>query len=746
MKNFLLKSLFILFWLTTTAYSEEIKKIEITGNNRISNETIAVFGDIELNKDYSEKEVNELIKKLYDTDFFSNIEIAVNAGILKINVKENPIISTLVFNGIKAKKFKEPLLTIIELKEKTSFVQSKLDRDLIKVKTAFRNLGFYFVEVEVFKQENKNNSINLIYEINLGKRAKIAEIKFIGDKKYKDRKLRGIITSEENKFWKFLSTSKYLNQDRIDRDRRLLENFYKSKGYYQVQVLATNVSFENNEEFLLTYNINAGTRFKIKSVSLNISNTLQKDSFKEIEKDSSKLTKKYYSPHKIKKILDKINKLSEKQHLQFVSSELNETIDGDKLIVVIDVFEGPKSYVERINIIGNSVTNDNVIRGELELDEGDPYTSLMLGKSINNLKARNIFASVKETVQTGSTPDTKVISIEVEEKATGEISAGAGVGTSGGTFGFAVTENNFMGQGVRLDANLTVSEESIRGLFSAENPNYNYTGNSIRTTVESTKTTKMSTYGYDSSRTGFSLGTAFEQYEDVFISPEIATYYEKLDTDVNASKSLKKQQGTYFDTDVNYAIIKDKRDRSFQPSDGYRISFNQKIPLYSENPALLNGLDYSAYHSFSENLVTSIRFHGRVIKSIQDTDDVKISQRIYLPGRYLRGFEAGKIGPVDSTDYVGGNYATALGFNAQLPNALPTLSNLDINLFIDAANVWGVDYDAAIDDSNKIRSAFGISADWFTPIGPLNFSLAQDISKASTDKTESFRFNIGTTF
>ena len=201
-----------------------------------------------------------------------------------------------------------------------------------------------------------------------------------------------------------------------------------------------------------------------------------------------------------------------------------------------------------------------------------------------------------------------------------------------------------------------------------------------------------------------------------------------------------------FDTDVNYAIIKDKRDRRFQPSDGYRISFNQKIPLYSENPALLNGLDYSAYHSFSENLVTSIRFHGRVIKSIQDTDDVKISQRIYLPGRYLRGFEAGKIGPVDSTDYVGGNYATALGFNAQLPNALPTLSNLDINLFIDAANVWGVDYDAAIDDSNKIRSAFGISADWFTPIGPLNFSLAQDISKASTDKTESFRFNIGTTF
>ena len=193
-------------------------------------------------------------------------------------------------------------------------------------------------------------------------------------------------------------------------------------------------------------------------------------------------------------------------------------------------------------------------------------------------------------------------------------------------------------------------------------------------------------------------------------------------------------------------IIQDKRDRRFQTTEGYRASFNQKLPLYSESPSLLNGIDYSAYHSFSENLIGSVRFYGRVINSLSDSDDVKLSERLSIPSRYLRGFEAGRIGPIDALDHVGGNYATALGFNAGLPKLLPNLTNADVSVFFDTGNVWGIDYDASIDDSNKIRSAFGVSVDWFTPIGPLSFSFSEAITSASTDKPESFRFNIGTTF
>ncbi len=496
----------------------------------------------------------------------------------------------------------------------------------------------------------------------------------------------------------------------------------------------------------MTYNIESGKRFRFEDVSLKISEGLDKNSFVQITKDLPKLKNKYYSPKKIIKVLDEINKLTTKKDLQFINSKLIETVKDDKILVTINVSEGKKYFVERVNIIGNTVTEDNVIRGELEVDEGDPYSLLLLDKSINNIKSRKIFGKVNKNIYEGSSPELKIITIEVEERATGEIFAGAGVGTSGGTIGGGVKENNFLGRGVKLDANLQLSETAIRGKFSVVNPNYNYSGNEIRFTAESTKTSKMSTFGYDSSKTGFSLGTTFEQYENIFISPDMSTYYESLSTNDNASISLKQQEGTYIDTELRYSIIQDKRDQSFKPTEGYRAAFNQKLPLYSESPSLINGIDYSAYHSFSDNFIGSLRFHGRAINSLSSSEDVKLSERLSIPGRYLRGFEIGKIGPVDASDYIGGNYVTALGFNASLPKLLPNLTNADVSLFLDTGNVWGIDYDANIDESNKLRSAFGVSVDWFTPIGPLSFSFSEAITKASTDKPESFRFNIGTTF
>ncbi len=746
MKKTLLQSLFFFIFVITISYAEIVKEIKVVGNVRVSSETIVMFGDIRLNEDYNAQKINELTRQLYDTDFFSYLEINLTNGLLEILVKENPIIQNLVFNGIRAIKHKEAIKEVIELKEKTSYVESKLIRDIQKIKTAFRNLGFYFIEVEAYAKENVNNSIDLIYEIDRGKRAKIGKIVFIGDKKFKDNKLRGIITSEETKAWKFISTKKYLNQERIKLDTRLLENFYKSKGYYLVKVLATNVLYEEGEGFLLTYNIDSGKRFRFENVSLEISEGLDESSFVEIAKDLPKLKNKYYSPKKIIKILDRINKLSTKKDLQFINSKLIETVKNDKIMVTINISEGKKYFVERINIVGNTVTEDNVIRGELELDEGDPYSLLLLDKSVNNLKSRNIFGKISKNIYEGSSPDLKAITIEVEEKATGEIFAGAGVGSSGGSVGGGVKENNFLGRGVKLDANIQFSETAIRGRFSASNPNYNYSGNEIRFTAESTKTSKMTTFGYDSSKTGFSLGTTFEQYEDIFISPDLSAYYESLSTNDNASKALKQQEGTYIDTELKYSIIQDKRDQAFKPTEGYRASFNQKLPLYSESPSLINGIDYSVYHSFSDSFIGSLRFHGRTINSLSSSEDVKLSERLSLSGKYLRGFEVGKIGPVDALDYVGGNYVTALGFNAALPKLLPNLTNADISLFLDTGNVWGIDYDSNIDESNKLRSAFGVSVDWFTPIGPLSFSFSEAITSASTDKPESFRFNIGTTF
>ena len=745
-KNFLITIVFyFLFFAISSA--EIINEVEIKGNKRISKETIILFGDIEIEKNYSPEQLNEIIIKLYDTGFFSNIEINIEEKILKISVSENPIIQSITVNGVKAKKFTAKIYELIELREKSSFVESRLEKDVEKVRAILRNSGYYFVKVEASISRQDNNTVNIIYDVDLGEKARITKINFIGDKKYKDSKLRNIIVSEEDQFWKFISTKRFLNKERIELDRRLLESFYKGKGFYQVKVLATNVYFEQGEGFILTFNINSGNRFVVDKVNLLVNENIDKNHFKEIIPNLKKLESKYYSPVKLRKIIDKIESLSLVKELQFIETSISETLKGKKLDIDIIINEGPKLFVERVNIFGNTITRDNVIRSEMVIDEGDPFSELLLAKSINNIKARNIFGEVNHETKIGSSKDRRIIEIEVEEKPTGEISAGAGLGSDGGSVAFGVSENNFLGTGSKLTASLSLTETSLRGEFSVVNPNYNYSGNALIATVESTKISKMKDFGYDATKTGFNLGTQFEQYEDVFISPSISTYYESLDTSTDASSTLRKQDGTAFESDFIYSIIKDKRNQKFQTTDGYRLAFSQTLPLMSETSSITNGINFRNYYSPSENLTLKTRFYGKAVNTISSSDDVKISRRVGIPSRYLVGFQTGKIGPVEGDDHIGGNYASSVDVNATLPKLLPNSTNTDISLFINAGNVWGVDYrGSGSDDSNKLRSAFGVNANWYTPIGPLSFSFSQNISKAETDSTESFRFNIGTTF
>tara|TARA_Y100000590_G_scaffold315980_1_gene357348 strand:- start:2304 stop:3176 length:873 start_codon:yes stop_codon:yes gene_type:complete len=290
-----------------------------------------------------------------------------------------------------------------------------------------------------------------------------------------------------------------------------------------------------------------------------------------------------------------------------------------------------------------------------------------------------------------------------------------------------------------------MSEERITGLFSVTNPNYNYTDNSLTTMIRSTVTDRMEDYGYESTNTGFSLGTAFEQYDDFIISPKFHIGHEKLETNQSASDTLKKQEGSYFETNISYNLDYDKRNQKYQTTDGFRSRFFQKLPIISEDYSMMNGYEFSGYEQFDNEVIGSFLLYTRVVNSITD-DDTRVSNRLYIPSRRLRGFEPGKIGPKDSGDYIGGNYAYAMNFVTTMPKLFADFQDADFALFFDAANVWGVDYSDTIDDSNKLRTATGVAVNWYTPIGPLNFSLAQPITKQKGDRVESFRFNLGTTF
>ena len=233
--------------------------------------------------------------------------------------------------------------------------------------------------------------------------------------------------------------------------------------------------------------------------------------------------------------------------------------------------------------------------------------------------------------------------------------------------------------------------------------------------------------------------------DDLFLSPKFELNNEKIETSSTASTLLRKQEGSYFDLTGSYVLSYDKRNQRFEPSDGFISKFSQQLPFtFNESQTIVNGYEVTSYHEYLENNVLKLSFFSRAANSLGD-DDVRISQRLYAPSSRLRGFERNKVGPVDGGDFVGGNYVTTVNLSAELP-MLESLDTISINTFYDAANVWGVDYSSAINDSNKIRSSAGLAANWYTPIGPLTFSFAQPITKASTDKTEGFRFNIGTSF
>jgi len=744
----LFKKIFISFitliLLSSYSYSEIIKTVEINGNERISNETILIFGDVTIGKEYKKNDVNILIKKLYESDFFSDIEVLIKDEKLLITVKENPIINSIVFNGEKAEKYKEKISELLTLREKSSFKDDNIKSDINLIKDFYRSIGFYFVKIQGEVVRLQKNRVNLIYTIEKGDKAKIAKINFLGDKKIRERKLRDIITSQENRMWKFISQNIYLNQTRIDLDKRLLENYYKNKGYYEVLIKSTNVEYADGEGFILTYNINAGKRYKFKKIYANIAETLDNEAFLSLENDFSKLIGDYYSQKKLQSLLVKIDKLSEQKELQFINHNVYETLEGNGVEVKINIFEGEKVIIERINIVGNSVTNDSVIRGTLVVDEGDPYSVLLINKSINEIKARNLFGVVEHKVLPGSTKDLKILQIRVEEKATGEIMAGAGIGTDGTSFQFAVSENNWLGRGISLDSTLNLSEAKVSGNLAVENPNYNFSGNSVNAELDVSATNRSNTSGFKSSKTGFLIGTKFEQYEKVFIQPNFAVAFEDIEVEDTASSSIKKMKGNFFNADLGYAVIFDKRNQAFKPTDGYKATFKQSLPVVQDSSSIMNSIEFSNYHEFSDDVIGSFKFYGKTITGVDD--DVRLTNRIYIPRQRLRGFNILKVGPKDGDDYIGGNYVTSFTTEAQLPNLLPESYRTDFSVFFDAGNVWGVDYSNSVDETNEIRSSIGIGANLFTPIGPLTFTLAQSLTQATTDETETFNFRLGTSF
>ena len=745
--SFLFLTIGFFFNLFSHTYADKINDIEINGNQRISNETIISFMSKKIGDDLDVSQINELTKSLYETNFFRNVSIKFENQKLFIDVQENPIIQKIIYNGIKSDSLRQLITSGLNLNDRSSFIEFYAEEDILIMKSNLRKRGYYFSNVTTRLENLDDNKVNLYFDIELGNKAKIKKISFVGKKFFKDKELKNIILSEEYKFWKFISGKKYLNEDLIEYDNRLLKNFYFNKGFYNVEIFSSYAKLMNEDEFELIFNIDSGNKIFFNNLNLILPSNYDEKNFSKLIRTFNKLKGKPYSINLIKKITDQIDLLALTEQYETIDIDVNESIENDLLNIDFIVAESKKTNIKRINILGNNVTRENVIRNQFEIDEGDIYNEILFNKTINNLKSLNFFKEVNGKIRepSQSASDEITIDILVEEKPTGELGASAGGGTNGATAGFFIKENNYLGKGLGLSAEMILNSESIKGTLALTDPNFNDSDKSVYFKIEAAEDDKLKNFGYKTKRTGFTYGTSFEFLDDFEIGVGNSNYLQDIETNSNASLLQKKQAGNYYDSFLNLDFTHDKRDQNFKPTSGFVNYYGTQLPLISKNNTLVNALDFKYYTQLFEDNVTSLSFYAKSSNSITN-DNIKLSERIFLPARKLRGFESGRIGPKDGNDFIGGNHASSINITSTLPQILKENQNIDFVLFLDAGNVWGVDYNSSLDNANDIRSAVGISVDALTTLGPLSFSLAQPISKSSSDITETFRFNIGTSF
>ena len=742
--NFIRLIFLILFLLSSNALSNTLNKIEIKGNDRISDETIKLFISIDIDDEINDVKLNNILKDLYSTNFFKDIIVNFENQILSIIVVENPIIENIFYNGISSDRILSIVKEKTSVKSRSSYNETILKKEKLKIENILKNLGYYNSNIDILIKKTKNNLVNVTYDINLGKKSKIKKITFVGNKFYKDKKLRRVITSTEYKFWKFISGRKYLNKNSVLFDERLLKNFYKNNGYYNVKINSSFAKLIDNNSFELIFSIDSGPKIYFGSLDLSLPSDFDEKNFISIKELFKKTKGKPYSINTIDRILDEIDLITTLEQYKFIKASVIENIDQDFINLEFNVEEGEQLYVDRINILGNTITSENVIRNQLLLDEGDPFSEILVNKSINNIKSLNFFRNVNSKIENTKNNKNRTINISVEEKPTGEIYAQAGAGTSGGSFGFGVKENNFLGNGIGLDTNLELSGETFKGKFSISNPNFNNSDKSLYVSAEALEYDNYERFGYKTNKRGVSIGTNFEYLNDFYLGINNSNFYEKIETDSSASSQQQAQEGNYWDSFIRLDMNYDKRNQKFQTTSGFKSFYSLDLPIISDTNTLKNYYNYSHYFDFFEKNFSSISFHFETANSLNNKD-IKLSERITIPSSRLRGFEAGRVGPKDGEDYIGGNYSYSINFASNIPQLFEESQNLDFLIFADAADIWGVDYNSSI-KGNGIRSSVGVALDWMSPVGPMNFSLAYPLSKKTGDKTESFRFNLGTSF
>ena len=732
---------------SATSEAEIIQFIRVEGTQRVEEETVRAYMVVREGMVDDVDMVDQSVKTLFASGLFSDVTIRRGGGGLVVSVVENPIVNRVSFEGNGAIN-DDTLTKEAELRSRQVYTRARVQDDVERFIEIYRQSGYFAARIEPKVIQLPQNRVDVIFEINEGPVTGIRSINFVGNKAFDDNRLREEIITSETRWWRFFASSDNYDPDRLNYDRQQLRRFYLTKGYADFRVVSSSAELtRDGEEFFVTFNIEEGELFTFAESSIR--STVETVAIETLQAAIDHVEGDRYDLRKIEDTEDALTKLLGEKGFAFAEIRARTRRDRENNLIRVEyvIEEGPRVYVERININGNDRTHDEVLRREMRISEGDAFNRVLLERSRRNLRALGFFSSVDIEESPGSEPDKTIIDVNVVEQSTGELTFGVGYSSAESlTTEFAISERNLLGRGQKLNLRVGVSDEVQRYQISFTEPFFLDRRVAAGFSVFNTES-DYDNDAYVFSSIGIGGQLAFPLSEDGRLSLSVNLSEDELENnffamDINRSYEYSKYEIGYY-----YSI--DKRDDPIDPTEGWNLGFGQDLAGPSGDVTFIRT---SAVANYYYEITEGWVFHGRASAGFIDdyeNDIVYYGDRFFRGGSSFRGFDRSGVGPRQiSTGYaVGANRYLIGTTEVSVPLGIPKDVGMKANLFVDFGAVGDTDETQNdIEDEFAFRATSGLSISWKSPFGPVRFDFATALKKEDYDKAKSFRFSVGTRF
>jgi outer membrane protein insertion porin family len=747
-----------------------VQRILVKGNERIEPATVISYLPIQTGETVDAAKIDLALKTLFRTDLFSDVRIELEGSDLVVTVVENPIINRVIFEGNKGLK-EDKLREEVTVRPRGIFTRSKVQADVGRIVELYRRSGRISANVTPQIIELPQKRVDLIFKIDEGAKSGILRVNFIGNKAFSDDDLRDTVATRESAWYKFLSSSSAnYDPDRLEYDKEQLRKHYRNRGYYDFRVISAVAELAPDKNgFVITYTLDEGEKYKFGKVDVETElQKLDKDVLRQLIPIRPGET---YQDEKIEKATDALTFAAGAAGFAFVDVRPNYVPNRETRTVdlTFNVKEGPRVYIDRIDIVGNTATLDYVIRREMTVAEGDAYNRALVDRSKNNIKALGFFKDVEIEEIPGSAPDRTGLQVKVTEQPTGELSFSAGYSSVDKlVLDLGISQRNFRGRGQDVRARASVGSLRQQIEFSFTEPRFQGRDLAAGIDVYQYKQDLSDYVAYDTNSIGFGLRLAFPLTQNMRMSTNYTLRRDKVSIidsycDPAApliSLAVCAQQGTYLTSLVGYGVRLDKRNDPINPTRGFYAEFAQDFAGVGGD---VNYISTRAgggwYHGFSRTIVLSLIGEAGYIEG-WGGDTVRINDRFYKGGDSFRGFETAGIGPRDTnfgrSDSLGGKMYAIGTAELMIPTFLPEQYGIKAAVFSDFGTLGKLDKkdklnaagvrDPLIFDNLALRASAGLSIFWKSPMGPIQFDFSRVLVKEPYDKTETFRFSTSTRF